>query len=137
MSDPEDDGSCFALVYHHCVDGRKDQSRIPQPIRNAKQSALQQIYNVQKNCTHDSDGKVPTYKCFSKPPTEWTSVCVARPELAGKDKCKKVAKDEWRTWVKGEDPMRKEECQFSSLYIKSHFRKDQIQAQYTGKHGRG
>lgn len=137
MSDPEDDGSCFALMYHHCVDGRKDQGAIPGAVRAAKASALKQVYEVQKNCTHDNDGTVPRYKCFSKPPADWTSVCVARPDLAGQGKCKKVSKDEWRMWVQGEDPARKQDCQFSSLYLKSHFRGGNIQDQYTGKHGRG
>ena len=137
MSDSEDDGSCFALMYHHCVDGRKDQNKIPDGIRAVKGSAMQQIYDVQKGCTHDNNGRVAPYKCFSKPPGDWTSVCVARPDLAGKGKCKKVAKDEWRTWVKGEDPERKDECHFSSLYLKSHFQGGKIQGQYTGKHGRG
>lgn len=137
MSDPNDDGSCFALMYHHCVDGYKDQGRIPAAVRAVKASAMRQVYDVQKDCTHDNDGKVPEYKCFSRPPADWTSVCVARPDLAGKGKCKKVTRDEWRMWVKGEDPQRKSECQFSSLYLKSHFRSGKIQGQYTGKHGRG
>lgn len=137
MSDSTDDGSCFALMYHHCVDGYGDQGRIPAAIRGVKASALKQVYDVQKGCTHDNNGTVPKYKCFSRPPGEWTSLCVARPDTAGKGKCKKVASDEWRVWVKGEDPSRKEECQFSSLYLKSHFRGDKIQSQYTGKHGRG
>jgi hypothetical protein len=137
MSDPEDDGTCFALVKHHCVDGLQDESRIPAAIQATKLSALQQVYEVQKQCTHTSDGRAKEYKCFSKAPADWTSVCVARPELAGKGKCKKVAKDEWRAWVQGEDPERKNDCHFSSLYIKSHFRKNKIQDRYTGKHGRG
>lgn len=137
MSDSNDDGSCFALVHHHCVDGFKDESRIPAAVRAVKDSALKQVYDVQKACTHDNNKKVPQYKCFTKPPATWTSVCVARPDLAGKGKCKKVSKDEWRMWVQGEDPERKSDCQFSSLYIKSHFRGPKIQGQYTGKHGRG
>ena len=138
MSDDKDDGSCFALMYHHCVDGVKDQSKIPPAIRAVKESALSQIYNVQKNCTHDNNKKVPKYKCFSKgPPKDWTSLCVARPDLAGKGKCSKVTPDEWRTWVQGEDPERKDDCYYSSLYLKSHFRGAKILADKTGKHGRG
>lgn len=138
MSDQNDDGSCFALMYHHCVDGVKDQSKIPPAIRAVKESALNQIYGVQKNCTHDSDKKVPKYKCFSKgPPKDWTSLCVARPDLAGKGKCSKVTPDEWRTWVQGEDPNRTSDCFYSSLYLKSHFRGAKILADKTGKHGRG
>jgi hypothetical protein len=137
MSDETDTGECFALAYHHCVDGRKDESKIPQSVRGVKDSAMKQVYDVQKTCTHDNNGKVRPYKCFSKAPSTWTSVCVARPDMAGKGKCKKVSKDEWRMWVKGEDPQRESECQFSSLYLKSHFRGDKIQGQYVGKHGRG
>lgn len=137
MSDENDTGECFALAYHHCVDGRKDESKIPDAIKNAKKSAMGQIYDVQKTCTHDNNGAVDKYKCFETPPKTWTSVCAARPELAGKGKCKKVSKNEWRTWVKGDDPQRKSECQFSSLYLKSHFIGDTIQGQFTGKHGRG
>lgn len=138
MSDPNDDGSCFALMYHHCVDGVKDQSKIPPAIRAVKESALNQIYGVQKNCTHSADKTSPKYKCFSKgPPKDWTSLCVARPDMAGKGKCSKVTQDEWRTWVQGEDPNRKDDCFYSSLYLKSHFRGAKILADKTGKHGRG
>ncbi len=137
MSDSEDDGTCFALMYHHCVDGKKDESAIPEAIRAVKSSALDQVYDVQKSCTHDNEKTVPKYKCFTKTPKTWTSVCVARPEMIGNKKCKKVSADEWRMWVMGEDPTRKSECQYSSLYLKSHFRGGKIQSQYTGKHGRG
>ncbi len=137
MSDSDDDGSCFALAYHHCVDGYKDPAGVPASVRAVKESALRQVYDVQKGCTHNNNGRVPAYKCFSQPPADWTSVCVARPDLAGRGKCKKVSKDEWRMWVKGEDPERRDECHFSSLYLKSHFRGPKIQSQFTGKHGRG
>ena len=133
MSDPNDTGECFALVYHHCVDGVQDQGRIPANIASVKQSALQQVYSVQKNCVGDSG-----QKCFAGVPKDWTSVCVARPDLAGKGKGSKVASNEWRMWVQGQDPKRKSECQSApSTYVKSHFRGDSIQAQYTGQHGHG
>ncbi len=132
MSDPNDTGECFALVYHHCVDGMKDQARIPAAIAKYKDSALKQIYATQKNCEESGN------KCFPDgPPKDWTSLCVARPELAGKDKCKKVTPDEWRVWVQGADPRRDSECEFPTVYVKSHFRSGSIQDQYTGKHGRG
>ena len=137
MSDENDTGECFALAYHHCVDGRQDEDEIPEAVRADKASAMKQIYDVQKACTHDNNGKVRPYKCLSKPPSTWTSVCVARPDMAGKGKCKKVSKNEWRMWVKGEDPQRESECHFSSLYLKSHFIGDEIQDRYTGLHGRG
>lgn len=133
MSDPNDTGACFAMVYNHCVDGWKDQARIPPSIARVKQSALKQIYAIQRNCVNKERGT----KCFDGEPKDWTTVCVARPELAGKGKCKAVAPDEWRVWVAGQDPQRKSECQFPSVYIKTHFRGDKAQDQYSGQHGRG
>jgi hypothetical protein len=136
MSDPNDDGSCFALAYHHCVPGRDDPNGVPAHIRGAKRSALDQVYGVQRGCTH-KDAKGRTYPCFQRAPQDWTSVCVARPETAGRGKCAKVTRDEWRAWVQADDPSRTSDCQFPTLYVKSHFRGDKIMSQYTGKHGRG
>lgn len=138
MSDSEDDGSCFALAYHHCVDGYKDQAGIPASVRAAKQGALQQVYDIQKSCTHeDAKRGLKKYACLDGPPQDWSSVCVARPDRAGKGKCKKVAPNEWRFWVHAKDPAIKSECEFPSLYLKSHVIGNKVQEQYTGKHGRG
>lgn len=138
MTDGEnDDGSCFALVYHHCVDGFKDESQIPDVIRNVKNSALKQLYDMQyKGCKRQPTGE----PCFTKVPTTWSHVCVARPDRAGKGKCKIQAptKDSWRMWVMAEDKYRKSECQSDgSVYLKAHLTKDKINNGKTGQVGHG
>ena len=133
MSDSKDDGSCLALVYHHCVDGFKDENQIPDVIRNVKNSALKQLYDTQTKCKRKDTGE----KCFTKVPSTWAHVCVARPDRAGQGKCKN-SKDEWRMWVMGEDKYRKSECQADgSVYLKAHFTKEKIQGQHTGQVGHG
>ena len=134
MSSSTDDGSCFALVYHHRVDGRKDKSKVPTAISKNMGSVMKQLYDVP--CKHETAaGK--EYKCFSKTPKEWTSVCVARPDLAGRGKCAGVSKNEWRFFTPGDDATRKSTCQYPSLYIKAHAIEGKVQTRYVGRVGRG
>lgn len=135
MGDSEDDGTCLALVYHHCPEnGRTDESAIPSWIRDAKSGAMQQIYDINRDCTAVDTGR----RCFSRPPATWSSVCVARPETAGRGKCRKVRADEWRVFVQGEDPSRTSDCmRESSLYIKTHFNGTRADASKTGRVGHG
>ena len=135
MSDSKDDGTCFALMYHHCHDGYKDQGKIPSVLRNAKESVLKQSYGLGKG-KFTKKGK--TWEKFPKPPTEWSSVCVARQDLAGKGKCTAVTKDEWRYWIMADDPFRTSECQEdSSMYVKSHVRGTKVQTSKVGNVGHG
>lgn len=142
--DPDDDGSCLALVYHECPQyGRTDESLIPARIRDMKRSAMQQIYDVNEGCTSvKGAGNTPVarYKCFTRPPRTWASVCVARPEKAGRGKCKSMTPDDWRVFVQGEDPLRTITCAGkdtpASLYLKSHFRGQRIDEEKTGQVGR-
>ncbi len=142
--DPDDDGTCLALVYHECPEyGRTDESMIPSWIRDMKQSALNQIYELNIDCTSEEGADktpVPRYKCFTRPPQTWASVCVARPEKAGKGKCRSMRPDEWRVFVQGEDPLRTITCAGlktpASLYLKSHFNGTRINESKTGKVGR-
>ena len=137
MSDSNDDGSCFALMYHHCLDGYKDESKIPPAVRNAKSSVMKQTYALGGGTYTDKKSK-KTWTKFPTPPSQWSSVCVARQDLAGKGKCSKVTKDEWRYWIMANDPNRTSECQKeSSLYVKSHVRSAKVQDCCVGNHGHG
>ena len=125
MGNRDDNGSCMALLYNHCIDGYKDQSRIPVNIRSAKSSLLRQMYDNEK-------------KHFDAVPKEWTTVCVARPDKAGSGSCKGVVPGEVRVWTKGRQDPGTGECQFSSLYIKAHFNPDmKLQNWRTGTVGNG
>ena len=142
--DPDDDGSCLALMYHECPEyGRTDEAMIPSWIRDTKQSAMDQIYELNKGCTSEEGAgkmRVPQYKCFTRPPRTWASVCVARPDKVGRGKCRSMKPDDWRVFVQGEDPLRTITCAGKdtppSLYLKSHFRGTRIDEGKTGKVGR-
>jgi hypothetical protein len=124
MTDSKDDGSCFALMYHHCYDGYKDQTKIPAAVRGVKDKVLKQTYQIGKG-KFTKNGK--TWEKFPTPPTDWSSVCVARQDMAGQGKCQKVTKDEWRYWVMAADPFRTSECQSGgSMYVKSHVRGSKV-----------
>lgn len=139
----EDPGECLALVYHHCVDGYKDESRVPPELMRNKTNLIRQLYEVQKGCKgyRDEKNKTGAYPCFPKgPPVTWSHVCVARPDMAGKGKCKHVKKDEFRVWIPADDPTRTSECQAApSVYVKGHFsgKTMKVQGEYTGRHGHG
>lgn len=126
MSSSEDTGDCFALAYNHCTSGYKDQGRIPGSIASKKSSILGQVYNAQKS---NFDGK----------PADWTTVCVARPDKAGKGACGYVKPGEFRVWAAGKKKAGADPCAASGgLYVKAHFNEDgTIQAEHTGTVGHG
>ena len=128
MGSTIDSGKCLALMYNHCIDGYKVQSKIPAGIRSAKTSILKQMYDNEK-------------KWFDTVPTEWTTVCVARPDKAGSGPCRDVVPGEFRVWTKGRPVAGVGECDFSSKgirYIKAHFNSDKkLQNWRTGTVGSG
>ena len=126
MSSENDTGKCFALLYNHCTTGYKDQGAIPADIRAKKSSILSQMYDIQK-------------ENFDGMPREWTTVCVARPDKAGKGQCSYVTPGEFRVWAKGRQPAGTPDCvSGGALYIKAHFNGDgTIQGDHTGKVGHG
>ena len=125
MGNRDDNKSCMALMYNHCIDEYKDPSRIPANIRSAKSSLLRQMYDNEK-------------QHFDSVPKEWTTVCVARPDKAGSGSCKGVVPGEVRVWTKGRQEPGTGECQFSSLYIKAHFNPNmKLQNWRTGTVGNG
>lgn len=125
MGNSKDTGECFALVYNHCESAYKDQNRIPSNIRAGKSSIIDQMFAIQK-------------KHFDSRPNDWTTVCVARPDKAGKGRCQPVKADEFRVWVKGKGAITDPCLAGGSLYIKAHFDgKNSIQDRYTGAVGHG
>lgn len=128
MGSTQDNGKCLALMYNHCIDGFKDQARIPAGIQSAKSSILKQMYDNEK-------------KHFDTPPTEWTTVCVARPDKAGSGSCKHVVPGEFRVWTKARPVPGTGQCEFSTKgikYIKAHFNPDKkLQNWRTGTVGSG
>lgn len=121
---PDDSGSCFALVYNQCAQGYTDPSSIPGSIRAKKSHALAQLHDIQKSN-------------FEGVPRDWAAVCVARPESAGKGKCKSVPVGGFRVWARGKNPPNSAECPSSKgLFLKAHYISDgTIQGQYTGTVG--
>lgn len=106
-----DSMDCFALVYNHCEKDFRDQNRIPSGIRSSKSKILDQMAKV-------------GHKDFTANPKEWTTVCVSRPDKAGKGKCKNIKSDEFRVWAKA-DGVVIDPCKSSgSLYVKAHFNGD-------------
>jgi hypothetical protein len=125
MGNSKDSGECFALVYNHCEAKYKDQNRIPANIRAGKTSIVDQVFGVQR-------------KHFDSKPTDWTTVCVARPDKAGKGRCQPVKPDEFRVWVKGRGAITDPCLAGGSLYVKAHFNgNNSIQDRYTGAVGHG
>lgn len=125
--DPQNDGRCFALVHHHCAAGLQGEDKIPKLIRGYKGSALQQAFDAARGWTHNSGSG--TKVVYNHTPARWTSVCAARPLLAGKGACSHVTPYEWRMWTYGHnDASRKSECG-PGLYMKYKFRG----SKYAGK----
>lgn len=127
MGNSKDNGSCMALVYNHCIPGYTDQSRIPADIRSSKSSMLKAMYGVQRGQ-------------YDAVPADWTTVCVARPDKAGKGSCAGVGPGEIRVWTKGRPKAGVPDCDFSQkvVYVKAHFAADRsIQDTKTGTVGNG
>lgn len=108
MSSDKDSGECLAVVYNACVPGRTSQDAIPASIRSNKASILKQIHGV-------------AAKDIGARPTDWAGVCVARPDKAGKGRCKHVKPGEFRVWVAGKGTDVSECRPSGSLFVKSHF----------------
>jgi hypothetical protein len=113
MGNDKDTGDCHALVYNHCTAGYKDQGAIPAAVAALKGTALAQLYDAEK--AH-----------FASKPSDWTTVCVARPDKAGTGACAGIKPGEFRVWAAGKqsggDPA---PCvSGGALYLKSHFSAD-------------
>ncbi len=123
------DGTCFALVQHTCINGMKDDSKVPAMIKGFKQGAFNQLFNAYKGRTwKDAAGtRNATKPVFNNAPQKWMSVCAARPKIAGKGQCAHVKPYEWRMWVtQHNDVRRSSECA-RATQVRATFRGSTLQ----------
>jgi len=121
MADSNDDGSCFKLVYDHCIPGKNDPAKIPSYIRKQEQGVLAQAF-AEGGASSFHGGK----------PTKFTRVCVADPAKAGKASCLQTkggrmkAKD-YRVHMRGFRPSNFGACEHKAKvvsYVKAHVSPD-------------
>ena len=93
MVDQHDDvyaPKCYDLVYDHCIAGYQDPKKIPANILAAMPSVLAETWAVTgKNQQSDFHGEKPT---------QYTRVCVAKPNVAG---CTNPKAGAYRVHMKG------------------------------------
>jgi hypothetical protein len=144
MGDDEDTGSCFNLIYDHCIEGYTDHSKIPTYILKNMKSVINQIY---------SNAGIAKSSFHNREPTRFTRVCVANPDKIGKAECgdrwtkdggKRVWRrsymlNEYRVHMKGFRPENYLECDHTAKlvsFVKAHvFPNSTVEQEYIGNVG--